>query len=85
MNNIMSLEFMELIVYCDKAIDKLISIDMKGSDKCYKADEPRRSGERQTVTEKEAEREEDVLATNIKGSSNIPVNQSTLENKRKGK
>ena len=47
---------MELTVYCEKAIDKLISIDMKGSDKCYKGDEPRRSGERQTVTEKEAER-----------------------------
>ena len=37
---------MELIVYCDNAIDKLTSIDMKGSDKCYEGDEPRRSGER---------------------------------------
>jgi len=50
---------MELIVYCEKAIDKLKSIDMKGSDKCYKGDEPRRSGERQTVTEKKAEREKE--------------------------
>lgn len=52
---------MELIAYCDNAIDKLTSIDMKGSEICYEGDEPRKSGERQTLTEKEAEGKRKIL------------------------
>lgn len=75
---------MELIVYCDNAIDKLTSIDMKGSDKCYEGDEPRRSGERHW---QRRGREGKIFGYKYQKGPlyYVPVNQSTLRNKRKVK
>lgn len=57
---------MELIVYCDKAIDKLISIDMKVINATKQMNQEGVGRDRQRQRKRQRGKEKDVLATNIK-------------------